>query len=82
MPYDAIKLHQKLKEYQVIHGTAHTFVALLKACSQVKDLERGYKIHVMIEKDGESLDIYHMVMLRNHFIAMKICSLRECLRMQ
>ena len=38
-------------------------------------MERGYEIHVMIEKDGESLDMYHMVMLGNHFIAMKICSL-------
>ena len=52
MPYDAINLHQKLKECRVIHGTAHTFVALLKACSQVKDLERGSEIHAMIEKDG------------------------------
>ena len=36
-------------------------MALIKACSQVKDLGRGSRIHAMIEKDG-SLDMYPVVM--------------------
>ena len=68
MPCDVVKLHEKLKECWTIDGTTHTFLAL-----KWRTWKRGYEIHAMIEKNSY-LDMYHVVMLRNHFIAVKLCT--------
>eukprot|EP00250_Pteridium_aquilinum_P017996 c23889_g3_i1 orf=792-1706(+) len=55
-PQKALILYERMEDNSII-PSGHTFVALLKACTKLKDWERGFEIHAnaaragMLEKD-------------------------------
>ncbi|KAI5057912.1 hypothetical protein GOP47_0027927 [Adiantum capillus-veneris] len=51
-PLRALTLYQKTQEDDSLHPNGSTFVALLKACSMLKDLSRGCELHADISKRG------------------------------
>eukprot|EP00250_Pteridium_aquilinum_P022069 c25297_g15_i1 orf=1-915(-) len=48
----ALILYMKMRETYSLHPSAYTFVALLKACTLLKDLQRGDNIVEEIVKEG------------------------------
>eukprot|EP00250_Pteridium_aquilinum_P005023 c15186_g1_i1 orf=194-1111(+) len=51
-PQYALTLYQKMQHISVIHPDKHTFVALLKACAKLRNLETGARIHAEIARTG------------------------------
>ncbi|KAI5067673.1 hypothetical protein GOP47_0018201 [Adiantum capillus-veneris] len=51
-PQDALQLYQKMRKCAHAHRDGHTFVAALKACAKLKNLEQGELIHEEIAKLG------------------------------
>ena len=52
-PMQALSLYQKMKEnYHVHYPCGYTFVALLKACISLQDIEKGSQIHADIARIG------------------------------
>eukprot|EP00250_Pteridium_aquilinum_P000607 c10722_g1_i1 orf=102-566(+) len=49
-PHHALFLYEKMRTKDPAQATAHTLVALLKACTKLKDMERGLEIHADISK--------------------------------
>ena len=60
-PDYGLTLYQKIKQDSFAHISARTVVALFKACSQLKDLEKGLDIHAKILGVG--------LLEKNHFIS-------------
>ncbi|KAI5070756.1 hypothetical protein GOP47_0015099 [Adiantum capillus-veneris] len=50
----AFTLYSRLGNYTSVQASGHTFVALLKACSKLKDVERGLTIHAEIMRMGST----------------------------
>lgn len=48
----SLSLYEKMQRNDFLQPSIHTFVALLKACAKLKDVERGSKIHADISKQG------------------------------
>ena len=49
----ALSLYEKMKaEDDSLYPSPHSSAALLKACAQLKDVRRGSRIHVDVEKKG------------------------------
>eukprot|EP00250_Pteridium_aquilinum_P021347 c25097_g10_i1 orf=506-814(+) len=51
-PCRALILYQKMQDDNSLHPIGSTFVALLKACSMLRDLKRGCELHADISKKG------------------------------
>eukprot|EP00250_Pteridium_aquilinum_P014207 c21847_g1_i1 orf=676-1470(+) len=51
-PHQALALFQKMLEEKSIYPTGHTFVALLKVCAKLQNMERALKMHVEAEVLG------------------------------
>ncbi|KAH7387961.1 hypothetical protein KP509_16G050700 [Ceratopteris richardii] len=60
-PQEALNLYQKMRKCTNVQRDGHTFVAALKACAMLRDLEHGALIHEEIDKIG--------VLDRNLFVA-------------
>eukprot|EP00250_Pteridium_aquilinum_P006068 c16053_g1_i1 orf=80-670(+) len=56
-PQLALTLYGKMQEDSV-QPSGYTFVALLKACLKLKDVERGHCIHFNISKRGLERDLF------------------------
>eukprot|EP00250_Pteridium_aquilinum_P021896 c25258_g14_i1 orf=561-1136(+) len=52
----AITLYQLMLQRQMLKPDAHTFVAVLKACSNLTDIEYGRQIHAHAIENGLELD--------------------------
>eukprot|EP00250_Pteridium_aquilinum_P034941 c8358_g1_i1 orf=723-1271(+) len=50
-PENSLNFFEKMQEASV-HPSKHTYVAVLKACSQLKWAEQGHKIHTTIVQNG------------------------------
>eukprot|EP00250_Pteridium_aquilinum_P017436 c23625_g3_i1 orf=221-1150(+) len=48
----SLNLYQRMQEDEVFHLSAHTFVALLKACAKLKDWKSGRRLHAEIARQG------------------------------
>lgn len=48
----AVSLYHKMQRDESVHPSGHTFVAILKACKKLKDLEKGTKIHAEAARVG------------------------------
>ncbi|KAI5067689.1 hypothetical protein GOP47_0018217 [Adiantum capillus-veneris] len=48
----ALDLYDLMKYFDPVHLSAYTFMALIKACTQLKDLERGQALHSQIASNG------------------------------
>eukprot|EP00250_Pteridium_aquilinum_P002682 c12907_g1_i1 orf=451-924(+) len=53
-PQHALKVYEDMQKDSYVHPSGHTFVALLKACTKLKDLERGLQVHSKIDELGMS----------------------------
>lgn len=53
----SLKLYEKMQE-DSIRPSTHSLIALLKACARLKDVERGWEIHVQITQKGFENDLF------------------------
>lgn len=53
----AFTLHHQMIEEKV-HPSNHTYVSLLKACSQLRDLNKGQAIHATVALRGSEQDLF------------------------
>eukprot|EP00250_Pteridium_aquilinum_P015120 c22392_g2_i1 orf=2-871(-) len=54
----ALGLFQRMQKHVSLHLTGHNFVALLKACTKHKDLERGLELHGEVARTGMERDVF------------------------
>eukprot|EP00250_Pteridium_aquilinum_P003808 c14090_g2_i1 orf=1-516(-) len=53
-PQHAFALYTKLQIDAFVHPSGHTFVALLKACSKLHDIDRGIAVHEEVMRMGSA----------------------------
>ncbi|KAI5059686.1 hypothetical protein GOP47_0026005 [Adiantum capillus-veneris] len=51
-PKKAVALYQELEKDSTINLSGYTFVALLKACTKLKDVDRGFEVHTAVARAG------------------------------
>eukprot|EP00250_Pteridium_aquilinum_P008290 c17828_g1_i1 orf=97-1029(+) len=51
-PQQALDLYQKMQESGSVKPNGHTFVAAIRACAKLNDLEQGASIHAEVAKIG------------------------------
>eukprot|EP00250_Pteridium_aquilinum_P022737 c2563_g1_i1 orf=199-918(+) len=51
-PHNALTLYERMRQDNFVQPDGHTFVAVFKACAQLKDLERGCELHTEVVKVG------------------------------
>lgn len=53
-PEHALAMYEEMRNDSSVHPSAHTFVALLTACTKLGNLERGQELHSKIDELGLS----------------------------
>ncbi|KAI5055257.1 hypothetical protein GOP47_0030402 [Adiantum capillus-veneris] len=57
-PHEALNLYQKMQDKASINLTAPVSLALLKACTELKDINTGEDIHAKLDKEVVEKDVY------------------------